>query len=401
MRPADTLDEVVAVEEHAPVDVEVADGDGRSGDTTLGAGEAGHRETGGEPAFAGGFVLRADRPGVLRHLLQVADAHRLASCRGRSDQPLADLDLGAHRVGVEPVAGDRVQAPALLVEEQEMAVPMAEQLVERLERGVEQRFEAAAAGDAPGQLGEGGPPIATRTWGEGVPRVASTSCHTGNMTSDGVDLDDRQQRQLEAGRVAAFTDGVFAIIITILVLDIRVPDLGSGQSLRASIDEVQPTFVSFVISFLLVGMYWVWHRGAFAEVRYVDLGALWLNLLFLLPVSLIPYGASALGEYPDDPTAMHLYGLVLVWATLMRTLITWYHHRHPGLLFHAPTLRERRLANRLAAAPAAVYVVAIAAADAAPAVSKLLYFLVPALYFTLVTLLRTDPHTREAAKDLS
>ncbi len=215
------------------------------------------------------------------------------------------------------------------------------------------------------------------------------------------DLDPTERRMASPDRLLAFTDGVFAIIITILVLDIRVPDFGSGQALSRSLDELRPTFVSFVISFLLVGMYWIWHRGAFAVVRYVDLNTTWLNLLFLLPVSLIPFAASALGSHPDEPVVLELYGAVLVIATLFRSLLDWYLRRHPGLLWEIPSAQARRLGAGTAIGPVALYGVAMVVAEALPWLSLILYLLVPATYFVVVAYLKTDPRTRGAAQGLS
>lgn len=221
---------------------------------------------------------------------------------------------------------------------------------------------------------------------------------TKNVTTD---LSPPEKRNADPGRVLAFTDGVFAIIVTILVLDLEVPDLGSGQSLRASLEQIRPTFLAFVVSFLLVGMYWAWHRVVFASVRFVNRDVVWLNLLFLLPVSMIPFVASMLGEYPTSATALHLYGAVLVAATLLRVGIDWYLRRHPGLSWDPEDKQDRRIASILAAAPLLIYALAMALADSLPWLSMALYFSVPALYFALVALLRADPRTRTAAKDVS
>jgi len=216
-----------------------------------------------------------------------------------------------------------------------------------------------------------------------------------------IPLTAREERNASPDRLLTFTDGVFAIIITILVLDLKVPDLGSGQSVRESLVEIRPTLIAFIISFLLVGMYWVWHRGAFAQVRYVDRNAIWLNLLFLLPVSMIPFAASTLGEHSSDPTALHLYGVLLITATLFRFALNSYLRRHPGLLWEAPSKQARRLSAAAAAAPLVVYVAAMLVADWLPWLSLLLYFSMPLLYFGLVTFLHTDPRTKSAAEDLS
>jgi len=215
------------------------------------------------------------------------------------------------------------------------------------------------------------------------------------------DLSPRQQRRLAPDRVLTFTDGVFAIVITILVLDLKVPDLASGQSLGDSLEEMRPTFVSFVISFLIVGMYWAWHRGTFAQVRYIDTSILWINLLYLLTVSLIPFAASMLGEYPDEASALHLYGAVLVAVTLVRILLYWYVGRHPGLLWQDSSEKAQRLGIVTAAAPLVVYIVAMVVADAWPTLSLVLYFAMPLLYLGLVAVLQTAPQTKAAAEDIS
>lgn len=214
-------------------------------------------------------------------------------------------------------------------------------------------------------------------------------------------LSGRERRRASPDRLVAFTDGVFAIIITILVLDLRVPDLGSGQSLQQALADIWPTFVSFVISFLLVGMYWDWHRGAFAQVRFIDRNAVWLNLLFLLPTSMIPFAASVVGEHSDQPTALHLYGAILIAATLLRVALDVYLRRHPGLLWGTPSPQSRRLSTLAAAAPLVVYAVAMLVAAPLPWLSLVLYLAMPALYLGLVALLKTDPRTRVAAEDLS
>lgn len=214
-------------------------------------------------------------------------------------------------------------------------------------------------------------------------------------------LTPREQRNASPERLLTFTDGVFAIIITILVLELKVPDLGSGQSLVEALEDIRPTFIAFVISFLLVGMYWTWHRGTFSQVRYIDLNTMWLNLLYLLPVAMIPFAASTLGEHETDPAALHLYGVVLITATLFRVVLDLYLRRHPGLLWQTPSKQARRLATAAAAAPLVVYAVAMLIAEWVPWLSLLLFLSMPMLYFGFVALLKADPRTRVAAQELS
>jgi len=208
-----------------------------------------------------------------------------------------------------------------------------------------------------------------------------------------------EQRRADPDRVKMFTDGVFAIIITILVLEINVPAELPDQSLREAIDETGPELLAWVISFFIVGMYWVWHRDLFNQVRFVNRDVVWLNLLFMMPVALIPFGASVLGKYHDEPIALHLYGVVLIAASLLRSLLYGYLMRHPGLLCEPPSTKRRRVGALLAGAPIAVYLIAMLVASSAPQVSLLLYLAVPLLYLLLITLLRQSSGTREEATD--
>jgi len=206
-----------------------------------------------------------------------------------------------------------------------------------------------------------------------------------------------EKRRGNPDRVTMFTDGVFAIIITILVLEIGVPAELPEQSLREAIDETGPELLAWVISFLIVGMYWAWHRDLFNQVRYVNRDVVWLNLLFMMPAALIPFAASVLGEYHDEPIALHLYGSVLIVTSLLRWLLYGYIMRHPSLLWEPPETRTRRIGGLLAGAPIVIYVIAMLVASAAPPLSLLLYLSVPLLYFLLIALLRRSPGTREEA----
>ncbi|MCL1694006.1 MAG: TMEM175 family protein, partial [Actinomycetia bacterium] len=165
--------------------------------------------------------------------------------------------------------------------------------------------------------------------------------------------------------------------------------------------EIRPTFVAFIISFLLVGMYWVGHRSSFAQVQYIDRNTIWLNLLFLLPVSLVPFASAVLGNYQSEPTALHIYGLVLIAVTVLRMVLDVYLSRHPGLLWQQSDGQVRRLVRITAGAPLVVYVIAMTVAIWIPWLSLLLYFSIPLLYFVLVTVLKSDPRTRVSAEDLS
>jgi hypothetical protein len=120
------------------------------------------------------------------------------------------------------------------------------------------------------------------------------------------------ERMRDPSRVLALSDGVFAIIMTLLVLDIRVPHLAKGESLASALRGLGPSLTAFVISFIVAAMYWVGHRDLFGLVRRADRGLVWLNLVYLLPLCLMPFGAGLLARHDREPAALRIYGLILL-----------------------------------------------------------------------------------------
>lgn len=111
--------------------------------------------------------------------------------------------------------------------------------------------------------------------------------------------------QLTTGRMAAFSDGVIAVIITVMVLELRVPThhMEDLDALR----KVLPMLMIYVLSFVEVGIYWVNHHYLIDDVKQVSHGLLWANLGFLFTLSLIPFGTAWVGERGLTPFALSLY----------------------------------------------------------------------------------------------
>ena len=197
------------------------------------------------------------------------------------------------------------------------------------------------------------------------------------------------ERVHDPARVLALSDGVFAILITLLVLEIHVPELTQGHSLNEALAEVRPSLVAFVISFILAGMYWVGHRDLFALIRRTDRGLVWLNILYLLPLCLLPFAAGLLGRYDTEPVALRIYGLNLVAIAVMRVVIWLYATNRPHLLWQRLDDRQRRAGLALNLYPGLVYLLAFLVARTAPGVSLLIYAAMPLLYFASITVLRS------------
>jgi len=197
------------------------------------------------------------------------------------------------------------------------------------------------------------------------------------------------ERKHDPSRVLTLSDGVFAIIITLLVLDVHVPELTEGQSLSEALQEIRPSFTAFVISFIVAGMYWVGHRDLFEMIRRTDRGLVWLNILYLLPLCLLPFGASLLGRYDEEPVALRIYGLVLVAIAVMRVAIWLYATNRSHLLWQLLDDRQRRAGLALTVLPGLVYLLAMLIATVAPGVSLVIYGGMPVLYFLSITVLRS------------
>ncbi|MEU2711723.1 TMEM175 family protein [Streptomyces sp. NPDC007205] len=142
----------------------------------------------------------------------------------------------------------------------------------------------------------------------------------------------------ESGRVEAFSDGVFAIAITLLVLDIKVPRTGDHGGLWYAIGAQWPSYAAYVVSFLVIGIMWVNHHQLFSYVSRVDRPLMFLNLMVLMVVAVVPWPTAMLAEYLREGTASHaaaaVYSLVMV-AMALAFQALWWHLTRTGHLFDA------------------------------------------------------------------
>ena len=142
----------------------------------------------------------------------------------------------------------------------------------------------------------------------------------------------------ETGRTEAFSDGVLAIAITLLVLDLRVPVSETLQgSLAQALADKWPAYAAYVTSFLIIGIIWVNHHGVFELVGRVDRMTLFLNLLLLMAVAAIPFTTALMSEYlrvggPDARTAALVYSFVMLAMSLAFASLYTHVARRPALL---------------------------------------------------------------------
>jgi len=131
----------------------------------------------------------------------------------------------------------------------------------------------------------------------------------------------RDQNEVEFGRIVAFSDGVFSIAITLLVLNIGISKgLTEGQIDNALWDQ-RDTFFAYAISFAVIGRFWLVHHRFFGEVKAFDGRLISLNLVYLGAVVLIPFSSELLGEYGGTTTAVVFYSVNLAVVVLLGLLM--------------------------------------------------------------------------------
>ena len=146
-------------------------------------------------------------------------------------------------------------------------------------------------------------------------------------------------RETETGRdrdrIVNLSDGIFAIAITLLVLDIRVPDIPENMvttELPVALLSLWPKYLGYFLSFLGISVFWSVHHNIFRPIRAYDRNLLYLNFLFLMVVAFIPFPTSLLGEYGDHQLPVAIYAATLAVGRLLLTSIHWYSTKNERLL---------------------------------------------------------------------
>ena len=176
------------------------------------------------------------------------------------------------------------------------------------------------------------------------------------------------------GRLEAFSDGVIAIIITIMVLELRPPH---GLSL-ADLRPLGPVLASYALSFIYLGIYWNNHHHMLLASRTVSGPILWANLHLLFWLSLVPFGTAWLGEHPLAHGPVAVYGFNLIMCALAYTLLSTLLVRHEG---PGSALARATGSDWKGKISIALYAAAIALAFFVPAASLVLYATVAAIWF--------------------
>jgi uncharacterized membrane protein len=150
----------------------------------------------------------------------------------------------------------------------------------------------------------------------------------------------RRERTLELDRLVNFSDAVFAIAATVLVLSISIPphlkDPGLDQKLWDGFQDALPNIFAYALSFYTIGLYWLAHHRLFRFISRIDGAFITLNLFELGLVALLPFPTETFGNYPGNRPALIVYALAISVVGITSTAKVWYAHRHDLFMQSTP-----------------------------------------------------------------
>jgi uncharacterized membrane protein len=184
----------------------------------------------------------------------------------------------------------------------------------------------------------------------------------------------REFRGLTKGRLEAFSDGVLAIVITIMVLELRPPE---GDTLDAVL-ALWPKFLAYVLSFIYIGIYWNNHHHLLRATHAISSGVLWANLHLLFWLSLVPFATAWMGETLFAPVPVAVYGVTVLMPAFAFSLLVYALRRVPG---QNPALVEALGDFRKGWLSLALYALSIPVALVMPYLSVAIFILTAALWF--------------------
>jgi uncharacterized membrane protein len=181
----------------------------------------------------------------------------------------------------------------------------------------------------------------------------------------------------EFARVLAFTDGLFAIAMTLLIVAVAVPHIQPEDSIHEladALNDLSPAFVSFFISFAVIGRYWLAHHQFVSLLRAMDQGFIALNLLYLAFIAFLPFPTALLGEYFSNPLSIVIYAVSVGIVSGMEVVLFRHAYRR-DLLQRKPTPEVYRFGVIASLSPLLFFAISIPVAFASTTIAVLIWFL--------------------------
>ena len=186
---------------------------------------------------------------------------------------------------------------------------------------------------------------------------------------------DRQS--VEFDRALTFSDGLFAIAMTLLVVSIGVPSISDGGSvhdLAEALNDDSAEFISFFISFIVIGRYWLAHHTYFSALARIDRGLIALNLVYLAFIAFLPFPTALLGEYFENPLSIVIYATNVAVVRGLEVVLFAHAPRH-RLLERTLPRDVYRYAAAMSLSPGLFFLLSIPVAFASPTVAACMWLL--------------------------
>lgn len=212
-------------------------------------------------------------------------------------------------------------------------------------------------------------------------------------------MNDKQtvDQSPSTNRIEAFSDGVFSIVITLLVFNLETPQIGNKEDWRelvAALYGIAPKFLGFAMSFFFVAVFWVSHHQFFHTLNFSKRGLLWLNNLFLFFVTFITFPTAILGSYPTNKTSIVFFGAAYFAASFTFAVLRWYGWVKGEMTTDELVKESLEKAMRRSFLQPALYLIGMFIAPFNTVAAICIFFLTPALLIIPLKL-----RTRSSKKD--
>ncbi len=187
--------------------------------------------------------------------------------------------------------------------------------------------------------------------------------------------EDDEAAEEGIGRILALSDGVFAIAITLLILEIAVPATSSDAGLPKALLGLWPRYLAYLVSFVVIARFWVLHRQQFRLIVRADALLVWLNLLLLMFVAFLPFPTAVVGRHLGSPAAAVLYVTSVILVSVASAAYWWHASGRAGLLRPGVGRGEVRAARARGLSAVVFFALTVPIAVFAPYAAEATWFL--------------------------
>lgn len=199
--------------------------------------------------------------------------------------------------------------------------------------------------------------------------------------------------QIPTSRIEAFSDGVIAIIITVMVFDLKLQEIPTDKTVWSELIKLAPKFISYAISFLMLSIMWVNHHQLFHQIKHADRKLLWYSIHLLFWMSAVPFGTNFIGANPLLWQASFFYGLIFFMSAMSFTMLRSYVIKNN--LLHDNISKQAHIKirnkNRIALG---IYLTASVLSIISVYISFVLFLVVPVMYFMPENIIHTSNHEK-------